>query len=93
MIEIDYVRLCSWIVHVFNWFFNTFCRESNSNIVWFIWTASILFGWVKILFEAKYLLEFLIRHFHWEHKWDRQKVITSMVTGATDKQMKKMLEL
>ena len=72
----------SWIVHIFNWFFNTFCRESDSNIIWFIWTASIHFGWLKIFFETKYFVEYFVRHFIWEYRWNLQKT-----NQASDKQL------
>ena len=41
--------ILSLIVHIFNWFFNNFCRESDYSIIWFVWTTSIVFGWVNII--------------------------------------------
>jgi hypothetical protein len=59
----------SEILHYFNHFFNYFFRESNNPIIKFIWTTSILFGWIKIILETKCAIEFIIRHFVWKSQW------------------------
>ena len=61
-----------WLMRITNVFFNEQIRDSESTIIQFVWTASVLFGWVKLIFETKNLLEFFIRHLVWGVWWKRQ---------------------
>lgn len=62
-------NLVALMVHHFNSFFNEQVRESDYALVQFFWKTSVLFGWIKVIFEVKSLFEFLIRHVRWHYLW------------------------
>ena len=48
-----------------NYFFDFKIRETQSNIITFIWMSSVLFGWVKIIFIFLNAIEYFTKHFRW----------------------------
>ena len=45
-----------------------------------MWTSSVLFGWIWVVFALKNLIEFAIRHSLWGVWWKRQLNYTNKVS-------------
>jgi hypothetical protein len=66
------------IVQRTNAFFEFYIRESENRFVSFIWTTAVLFGWVKVIFSIKGIIEFIIRHVFWRIRWKKGGHIKKM---------------
>ena len=68
-------------MRITNLFFNEQIRDSESVLIQFLWTSSVLFGWIKLIFELKNLIEFFIRHYIWVVWWKRQLNYTNQINN------------